>query len=47
MTKREAEALDHAKRVLLRAENAAALTVADRLLQVADRWLAIADRAKS
>lgn len=47
MTKREAEALDHAKRVLGAAEQAAGHGQADRLIQIADRWLAIADRSKS
>lgn len=41
MTKREAEALDEAKRVLLLAETASP-SRSDMLIQVADRWLVVA-----
>lgn len=47
MTRREAEALDQAKRVLLLAERAPGTCQVEKYLQVVDKWLAIADRSKS
>lgn len=46
MTRRETEALDNAKRVLVKAESAAGTGAAEKLIQVVDRWLAIADRER-
>lgn len=46
MTKRECEALDEARRVLLLAESAVGTGKTDRLIQIADRWLAIAEGSK-
>jgi len=42
VTKRKAEALDEAKRVLEAAEKAAGTGEADKLIRIADRWLEIA-----
>ena len=43
MTKREAEALDQAKRVLVLAEeNRQYGAICDRLIEIADRWLTLA-----
>lgn len=43
MTKREAEALDEAKRVLKEAEEAKQYAgICDRLIEIADRWLTVA-----
>lgn len=47
MTKRQAEALDNAKRVLKLAEDTAQYAISERLIEIADRYLAIADRSKS
>ena len=45
MTKREAEALDNAKRVLLEAEKADGSYKVDKLIRIADRWLTLASQS--
>lgn len=47
MTKRQAQALDEATRILKLAEESAQYNVSERLIEIADRYLAIADRSKS
>ena len=47
MTKRQAEALDEAKRVLRLAEESRQYTnIADKLIQIADRWIVVAEQSR-